>query len=165
MSTCSLFGGLFATALVTTAAAPVALAGAHHRQTNVDTRAKRVVDAQKMRRIYLRQGSRPYYVQVRRDGRISYRKLWRNTKRRLGRAKATQDVPAFLQRLDAWRAKRAALGGGRPDESVPHVPAHRQRDPVFESGQRQPVQRWQRVQWRRDLHRRRMHGGDGAQLR
>lgn len=104
-----MLSGCVVAALLACVAVPSAFAaGAHHRQTNIDTRKKRITDTERMRRRFIKQGSRKYFVHKRRDGRVTYRKLWRNTKRRLGNAKATPDAPAFLQQLEAWRAKRAA---------------------------------------------------------
>ena len=106
------FSGCVVAGLMAGVAIPSASAEAHPRQTNIDLRNKRVADMAKVRRTFVKQGNRPYFVQVRRDGKVSHRKLWRNTKKRLGNAKATPDTPAFLQRLEEWRTKRAA-GGAR----------------------------------------------------
>jgi hypothetical protein len=77
----------------------------------IDVSRKRVAERHVLRGLYTRVEGRPYVRRVRRNGTVALRRIWR--RRRLGRPKVTQDLPGFLQRLEAWRASRRRTGGAR----------------------------------------------------
>lgn len=81
--------------------------GAQERAA-VDFSKKRTMDPRHRAALYVRKGGVPYFNHVRKDGRVTQRRLFR--KRRVGRATVTSDLPPHLQRLEAWRARQ---GGAR----------------------------------------------------
>jgi hypothetical protein len=78
----------------------------------IDWSKKRVADTGKVRQIYKRDRGFPYIRKRKKDGTFGWRRLFRSSRRRLGRPQVTAEVPAFLRDLQTWRERRKA--GGRP---------------------------------------------------